>query len=237
LRGAAASWVGMGTRLGSIGAALAAALLLALAAGAQAAADEAPAVGRVVSARAVPPAPAPSPSRSPVAGAATASAATAVSVPPPPRAHSAATQSATIVGFAFHPASVTVTAGETISWTNEDSATHTATADDGSFDTGQLAKGASGSHTFATAGTFAYHCTIHPSMHGTVTVVAAASGGGTPAAGGTVATPSPPPPPAPSTASAPGTLPRTGWSPAGVAAAGAALLLAGLALRLRTRPR
>lgn len=148
-----------------------------------------------------------------------------------PRAHSAAAHTDTISDFAFQPGSIAVTAGDTISWTNDDAAPHTATADDGSFDTGQLAKGASGSHTFTTAGTFAYHCAIHPSMHGTVTVVAAASSGGS----GTTATPSPAP--TPSAASAPGTLPRTGWDPAGVAAIGAGLLLTGCALRLRTRPR
>ena len=153
-----------------------------------------------------------------------------------PQARAAAAQGATISGFAFHPGSITATVGDTISWTNEDSAPHTATANDGSFDTGTLPKGGSGSHTFTTAGTFSYHCTIHPSMHGTVTVVAAASGDGSGAGptgssdgGGTTATPSS----APATAA----LPNTGWAPGGVAAAGAALLLAGFALRLRTRPR
>jgi plastocyanin len=158
----------------------------------------------------------------------------------PPRARSAAVHSATIADFAFQPGSITVTAGDTISWTNDDAAPHTATADDGSFDTGQLAKGASGSHTFMTAGTFAYHCAIHPSMHGTVTVVAAVGSGGS-----DTAAPAPPPAPATpptsappsSSASAPGTLPRTGWNPAGGAALGVGLLLAGYALRLHTRPR
>lgn len=215
----------MGTRLRSIGASLAAALVLALdVSGAQAAAGGVAASGRVVSVQAVPPAPA-------------AETAAAAQTRTPPRAHSAAAHSETISGFAFHPGSITVTAGETISWTNEDSAPHTATADDGSFDTGQLAKGASGSHTFTTAGTFPYHCAIHPSMQGTVTVVAAAGSGGS----GTTAPPPPAPPPTPapasSTAAAPATLPRTGWDPAVVAAVGAALLLAGCALRARTRPR
>jgi plastocyanin len=82
----------------------------------------------------------------------------------------------TIQGFAFGPAAVEVPVGGTVTWTNQDSAPHTATADDGSFDTGQLGQGASGSATFNTAGTFAYGCTIHPNMRGSVTVVAAAAG-------------------------------------------------------------
>ena len=70
----------------------------------------------------------------------------------------------------FGPAAITVHVGDTITWTNADAAPHTATADDGSFDTGTLARGQSGSHTFTSAGTFAYHCTIHPSMRATVKV-------------------------------------------------------------------
>jgi plastocyanin len=54
-----------------------------------------------------------------------------------------------------------------------DSVPHTATADDGSFDTGPLEEGKLKSETFKRAGTFTYHCAIHPSMHGTVEVVEA----------------------------------------------------------------
>ncbi len=57
-----------------------------------------------------------------------------------------------------------------MSWTNNDSASHTVTADDGSFKSDTLATGATFSQTFAKAGTFAYHCAIHPSMKGTITV-------------------------------------------------------------------
>jgi plastocyanin len=84
-----------------------------------------------------------------------------------------------ISGFAFNPASVTVSVGDSVTWTNNDGVGHTATADDASFTTGTIAAGGSGSATFATAGTFAYHCTIHPAMTGTVIVQAAAGGGGT----------------------------------------------------------
>jgi len=76
----------------------------------------------------------------------------------------------TIQNFAFGPASISVAAGSTVTWTNSDSTAHTVTADDGSFDSGSLAAGATFSQTFDTAGTFAYHCKIHPNMKATVEV-------------------------------------------------------------------
>lgn len=79
----------------------------------------------------------------------------------------------TIASFAFTPASVTVSVGDSVTWTNNDGATHTATGS--GFDTGQIAPGASKSVTMTTAGTFTYHCAIHPSMTGTVVVAAAAA--------------------------------------------------------------
>jgi plastocyanin len=88
------------------------------------------------------------------------------------------TAAVTIAGFAFSPPSMTITAGTTVTWTNQDSATHTATADDGSWDTGDIAQGASASITFNTPGTFTYHCAIHPNMVATITVTEA---GGAPA--------------------------------------------------------
>jgi hypothetical protein len=63
-----------------------------------------------------------------------------------------------------------------VTWTNSDGATHTATGS--GFDTGNISGGSSASVTFDTAGTFAYHCSIHSSMTGTV-VVQAASGDAT----------------------------------------------------------
>ena len=77
---------------------------------------------------------------------------------------------ATIRDFAFDPADLSVTVGTTVTWLNEGPTAHTVTADDGSFDSTLMAAGASFSQTFDTAGTFAYHCTIHPEMIGTVTV-------------------------------------------------------------------
>jgi plastocyanin len=85
----------------------------------------------------------------------------------------AADKAVQIAGFAFSPSTVTVAVGDAVSWTNTDAANHTATADGGSFDTGAIGNGASTSVTFSTAGTFRYHCKIHPSMTATVVVRAA----------------------------------------------------------------
>jgi LPXTG-motif cell wall-anchored protein len=93
-------------------------------------------------------------------------------------ARAAASASVTIRDFAFSPRSVTIDAGDTVTWTNEDDVEHSATAEDGSFDTGTFGNGQSRSHTFDTAGTFQYVCTPHPFMKGTITVNAAAGGGG-----------------------------------------------------------
>ncbi len=78
--------------------------------------------------------------------------------------------SVTIKDFEFTPATVTIALGGTVTWTNDGPSTHTITADDGSFDSGDLSKGKTFSHTFQTAGTFTYHCSIHPFMTATVIV-------------------------------------------------------------------
>ena len=91
-----------------------------------------------------------------------------------------ADEGVTIAGFAFSPATVTVSVGDTVTWTNNDGVAHTATANGGSFDTGNIGGGSSDSVTFDTAGTFAYHCKIHAAMTGKVVVQAASGGGGTP---------------------------------------------------------
>ena len=84
----------------------------------------------------------------------------------------AATSAVNIQGSAFVPPTITIRAGDTIAWTNRDAFSHTATSDTGAFDTGVITAGASHSITFANAGTFAYHCAIHPFMHGTIVVQA-----------------------------------------------------------------
>ena len=75
-----------------------------------------------------------------------------------------------IENFAFAPGDVTAAVGETITWTNSDSAPHTATLDDGACDTGNIAQNASAGLVFDAAGTYPYHCTIHPNMKGTITI-------------------------------------------------------------------
>jgi plastocyanin len=76
----------------------------------------------------------------------------------------------TIDNFAFSPGTLTVKAGSTVTWTNRDEEPHTVAATDGSFHSPGMGTGATFTHTFATAGTFNYVCSIHPSMHGTVVV-------------------------------------------------------------------
>lgn len=87
----------------------------------------------------------------------------------------AAAAAVTIQNFAFHPGTVTVAVGTTITWTNQDSAAHTATSDTNAFDTGTIAQGQSKSVTFNQPGTFPYHCSIHPNMVASVVVQQAAT--------------------------------------------------------------
>jgi plastocyanin len=75
-----------------------------------------------------------------------------------------------LANFAFSPATLNIQVGTMVSWTNNDSTTHTVTSDNGIFDSGNLAPNATFSYTFNTAGTFAYHCAIHTSMTGKVVV-------------------------------------------------------------------
>jgi plastocyanin len=76
-----------------------------------------------------------------------------------------------IAEFTYQPDPVTIEEGGKVIWINRDSAPHTATADDGSFDTGTLEEGKLKSETFKEPGTYTYSCQIHPGMHGTVEVV------------------------------------------------------------------
>jgi plastocyanin len=76
-----------------------------------------------------------------------------------------------IANFAFSPATLTVSGSGRITVTNDDSTAHTFTADDGhSFDTGSIDPGSSSSVTAPKPGRYAYHCSIHPFMHGTLVV-------------------------------------------------------------------
>ena len=70
----------------------------------------------------------------------------------------------------YMPNTVTISVGGKVTWNNVDSAAHTSTATDGSFDTSLVNAGASASNTFNTAGTYPYMCILHPWMKGTVIV-------------------------------------------------------------------
>jgi plastocyanin len=83
----------------------------------------------------------------------------------------AATTNATIQGFAYHPEPITISVGDTVVWKNLDTATHTVTDTKGSFDSGDIGFNKTYSHTFNSAGTFTYHCTIH-GFTGTLKVTA-----------------------------------------------------------------
>ena len=71
--------------------------------------------------------------------------------------------------FKFGPAEIHVAVGGTVTWTNSDNQKHTATAS-GTFDVGAIEPGATATNTFDTAGTYAYICSFHPFMKGTVVV-------------------------------------------------------------------
>ena len=71
---------------------------------------------------------------------------------------------------AYAPNPITVAAGTAVTWTNNDSTAHTATGDNGAFDSGTIPAGGSFSFTFQTRGTFPYHCTFHRGMVGSVVV-------------------------------------------------------------------
>src|SRR5215212_28057 len=85
------------------------------------------------------------------------------------------TMTVSIKGFAFNPPNATVAPGTTVTWVNDDQAPHTATANDGAFDSGTLQPGQSYSFVFDKPGTYAYHCNIHPDMTGTITVSGASA--------------------------------------------------------------
>lgn len=99
--------------------------------------------------------------------------------PPPP---SGPTASVSVADFSFTPNAVTVKVGTTVTWTNSGTADHTVSADDASWGGGPIAGaggglygmgggvGGSYARTFASVGTYPYHCAIHPSMTGTITV-------------------------------------------------------------------
>jgi len=85
--------------------------------------------------------------------------------PPPASGNAVAIQ-----GFAFSPATLTIKAGTTVTWTNDDTVAHTIVSDTGAFESNSISKGGTYSHTFDAAGTYAYHCGLHPSMKAKIVV-------------------------------------------------------------------
>jgi amicyanin len=159
-----------------------------------------------------------------------------------PKAVAAASGSVTIADFSFTPGTITIDVGDTVTWNNNGPTPHSATANDGSFDTGILRKDQSGSHTFAQAGTYSYICTPHPYMKGTVVVQAAQSGGGDTSGSGSGAA-------AGDTGSTDGTgaeaaesdegpsLPNSGADSGALLVLGALMLVLGIAVHRRTGER
>ena len=114
----------------------------------------------------------------------------AVSGPLSPTA--AATHAVDIGDGFFGPGAVTVTVGDTVTWTNADDSPHTVTSD-GAFDSGNVEPGQSFSHTFTEPGTYTYVCQYHDEMVATITVVEAANAPAAPAAPDTPASAAPAP--------------------------------------------
>src|SRR3982751_4105264 len=85
-------------------------------------------------------------------------------------AGAATTRNVSIFGTTFSPKTVTITAGDTIVWTNKDNDTHQILADKGQFVSAILRSNQTYSFTFTAAGTYAYHDELHPKIKGTITV-------------------------------------------------------------------
>jgi len=92
---------------------------------------------------------------------------------PAPSGDAVRSEKVEIAGFAYDPDPVRIEEGGKVIWINRDPEAHTATAEDGSFDTGTLEEGKLKSASFKEPGTHPYICEIHPDMQGTVEVVEA----------------------------------------------------------------
>ncbi|MFN8589975.1 MAG: cupredoxin domain-containing protein [Thermomicrobiales bacterium] len=84
--------------------------------------------------------------------------------------HSGESEDVAIVDFSFQPTTMFVHSGDTVDWYNEGGVAHTVDADGGAFESGTINPGGEFSVTFDQRGVYAYHCDIHPNMHGTVVV-------------------------------------------------------------------
>ena len=128
-----------------------------------------------------------------------------------PNVAQAASQNVVIQNFSFVPPTTTINVGDGITWRNMDPLVHTATSDTGAFNTGQIdASGGTKTVAFAVAGTFAYHCSIHLTMKGTIVVLGTTP---TTAPPTPVPTPRPTPPPQPTATPVPIATPAPSPSP------------------------
>ncbi|HEX2360322.1 MAG TPA: hypothetical protein VHH72_10965 [Solirubrobacterales bacterium] len=151
----------------------------------------------------------------------------------PPKLAKAAAATVSVGDNFFSPTSVSVLAGESITWRNDGQAQHSATANDGSFDTGVFGPGASRSETFSGPGTFSYYCVVHGlSQSGTVNVASASGGGGGSGGSGSAASGSSEAAAvaSPSAAGTGTSLPSTGFASIVLACLGLVLLASGLAV-------
>jgi plastocyanin len=155
-------------------------------------------------------------------------------------ARAAASATVSIGDNFYAPPSVSIAVGDTVTWANNGQAQHSATADNGSFDTGVFGPGSSRSETFNQAGTFSYFCTVHGQIQsGTVRVLAASGGGGNGGGGGgggsggsgTAGTSEADAVASPDAAGTGTSLAATGLESLGLVAIGIALLVSGIALR------
>ena len=97
--------------------------------------------------------------------------ATAAPTPEPTAGPGGQTASVDVFDNGFTLADLTIAKGTTVTWTDTGQRSHTVTSADGTFGSdGALTSGKTYAHTFDSAGTFAYKCTIHSDMQGTVTV-------------------------------------------------------------------
>ncbi|MGZ4883524.1 MAG: cupredoxin domain-containing protein [Halobacteriota archaeon] len=83
---------------------------------------------------------------------------------------SAGAQIVTLQGLAIQPSALTIQRGTSVTWRNNDSVAHHIVSDTGAFSSSVLNPGDSYTHQFTQAGTYPYHCSIHPFMTGTITV-------------------------------------------------------------------
>lgn len=87
-----------------------------------------------------------------------------------PVASASGTKTERIANFEYHPTPLTVGAGTTVVFSNQSNISHTATENGGGFKTGVIKPGTTASITLKRPGTYFFHCSIHPFMHGKIVV-------------------------------------------------------------------